>query len=150
MSSLNRLTNGDHDALTSLPVWTTDIQEAFHRMHMSSEHRMHMSSERTLDVRGVPMRLVRQDVFDELLAAVKAVITTIDTARHGSGRSSIERISLEAEDPSNATDVPVRDPSNATDDSVQSVLHQFCELTIGQQREVIEHITHGFTDDGSP
>ena len=54
-------------------------------------------------------------------------------------RSSVERISLEAED-----------LSNTTTDPVQGLLYQFWKLTVGQQREVIDHITHGFTDDGSP
>lgn len=36
-------------------------------------HRLHMSSERAADVRAVPLRLVRQDMFDELLAAADAI-----------------------------------------------------------------------------
>ena len=36
-------------------------------------HRLHMSSERAPDVRAVPMRLVHQDVFEELLAAADTI-----------------------------------------------------------------------------
>jgi hypothetical protein len=48
----------------------SDLAEAIRRMHMSSE--------RAPDVRDVPMRLVRQDAFDEMLAAAEAHRSAVD------------------------------------------------------------------------
>lgn len=40
--------------------------------------KLHETSERAPDVRHVPMRLVHQDAFDELLAAAEAMMRRID------------------------------------------------------------------------
>jgi len=55
---------GDVDAVMCIRLLghVSALRDIVRRLHESSEH--------APDVRAVPMRLVRQDVFDELLAAV--------------------------------------------------------------------------------